>query len=590
MAVTFQIKTSLLLNFAFTYTKISFNIGYAWQHNLKLPFLTHESQSSTQMISLRLLIFCVMISITLIPIFSLSIWTNKIIKEQVYDSVNEKHLLIANNITFALNRYTKDLSSALKTSASSHNTNKNKHITDDLLKQLNIHTLGKYNKSGKRVITYFGDTIYTPNSLFSLKIDVQLLEVDKVYFSDLKQGFLPEPSLFLYLKDDQEQLWLAVLSRKYIKQIQSLISFGEKGHAAIVDKKGRILAHPREDWENTGKNLSKVSIVKQMMAGETGVSQFYSPALEEDMIAGFNVIDQTGWGVMVPQPISELDISIGKIKQITLTISLISFFTAALLSWWVAGIITHPIKTLARRTNRIAGSYDHKLNDRKSRLPPTKEFSALMLSFNHMAKQIEKDKLELSKKVYERTIELKESEAKSRNLANLDFITGLASRMSAINTLEQLTEKKADFALRFIDLDNFKPINDKFGHITGDRLLQAVARRIRSENDHKNNLAARYGGDEFLIIINKPGDLDSLMAEVNEILALLTTPYIIDGLELHIGACIGITRNNRGQNTNADQLIHQADQAMYQAKAKGKNRAILYSSLLEHQNEALKKA
>lgn len=542
------------------------------------------------MISLRLLIFCVMISITLIPIFSLSIWTNKIIKEQVYHSVNEKHLLIANNITFALNRYTLDLSSALKTSVLSHNTNPNKHITDDLLKQLNIHTLGKYNQNGRREITYFGNVIYTPNSLFSLKIDNQSLDINTVYFSDLKQGFLPEPSLFIYLKDEQQQLWLAALNRNYIKEIQSLISFGEKGHAAIVDKKGRILAHPNKAWEASGKNLSKVSIVKEMMAGQTGVSQFYSPALEQDMIAGFNVIKQTGWGVMVPQPINELDIGIDKVKQSTLIISFISFIIAALLSWWIAGIVTHPIKTLARRTNRIAGSYDNKSSDKKSRIPPTKEFSALMLSFNHMAKQIEKDKQDLSKKVDERTQELKEAEEKSRNLANLDFITGLASRMSAINTLEKMTEEQADFALLFIDLDNFKPINDKFGHITGDRLLQAVARRIRPENKHKNNLAARYGGDEFLIIINKPTSLDSLMAEVNEILSLLTTPYIIDGLELHIGACIGIARNIQGQYNNADQLIHQADQAMYQAKAKGKNKAILYSPLFNNQTNINNKA
>jgi len=531
-----------------------------------------------------------MISITLIPIFSLSLWTNKIIKEQVYDSVNEKHLLIADNITFALNRYTMDLSSALKTAVRSHNTNTNQHITDDLLKQLNIHTLGKYSQTGRRVLTYFGDIIYTPNSLFSLKIDNQSLDINTVYFSDLKQGFLPQPSIFIYLKDDQQQLWLAALNRNYIKQIQSLISFGEKGHAAIVDRKGRILAHPNKAWEAAGKNISKVSIVKKMMAGESGVLQFYSPALKQDMIAGFNVIEQTGWGVMVPQPISELDISIDKVKQSTLIISLISFITAALLSWWIAGIITHPIKTLARRTNRIAGSYDNKSNNKKTRIPPTKEFSALMLSFNHMAKQIEKDKLDLSKKVNERTLELKESEEKSRNLANLDYITGLASRMAVINTLEELTEQQADFALLFIDLDNFKPINDKYGHITGDRLLQAVAKRIRSENTHKNNFAGRYGGDEFLIIINKPADLESLMTQVNEILNLLTTPYIIDGLELHIGACIGIARNTLGQSTNADQLIHQADQAMYQAKAKGKNKAILYSPLLNNQSNMIKKA
>ena len=533
------------------------------------------------MISLRLLIFCVMTSITLIPIFGLSLWTNKIIKEQVYEAVNEKHLLIANNITFALNRYTKDLSSALKTSVISRNTNTNKEVTNRLLQQLNIHTLGKYNHKGRRIMTYFGDTIYTPNSLFSLRIDSQSITKNKVYFSDLKHGFLPEPSLFLYLKDDQNQLWLAALNRKYIKEIQSLISFGEKGHAAIVDKKGRILAHPNSDWESSGKNISKVSIVKKMMAGETGVSQFFSPALMQDMIAGFNVIDRTGWGVMVPQPIGELDVSIDRIKQLTLIIALISFSTAALLSWWISGIITHPIKALAKRTNRIAGSFDSKPNGKKSRMPPTKEFSALMLSFNHMAQQIEKDKSELSKKVHERTVELKEAEEKSRNLANLDFITGLASRMSAINTLEELTEKQEDVALLFIDLDNFKPINDKYGHITGDRLLQAVAKRIRSENTRKNNLAARYGGDEFLIIIHRPGDLDNLMSEVNQILDLLTTPYIIDGLELHIGACIGITRNIPTHKTTADQLINQADQAMYHAKAKGKNKAILYSSTLK---------
>ncbi len=82
----------------------------------------------------------------------------------------------------------------------------------------------------------------------------------------------------------------------YFIELQQAVAFGEKGHAAIVDQSGHVIAHPKSDWMREVRDLSKVSVVQKMMNGESGVTRFYSPAMEADMVAGFSVVDGPGWG------------------------------------------------------------------------------------------------------------------------------------------------------------------------------------------------------------------------------------------------------------------------------------------------------
>jgi len=121
--------------------------------------------------------------------------------------------------------------------------------------------------------------------------------------------------------------------------------------------------------------------------------------------------------------------------------------------------------------------------------------------------------------------------------------------------------------LLYLDLDRFKPINDRYGHETGDRVLCEVARRLR-EVVRDSDTVCRYGGDEFLVL------LDDLQHESDaehialKLLTLLRQPLTLDGLALRVDASIGIALAPR-DGTTPDALIGQADRAMYRAKQSG---------------------
>ena len=163
--------------------------------------------------------------------------------------------------------------------------------------------------------------------------------------------------------------------------------------------------------------------------------------------------------------------------------------------------------------------------------------------------------------------------------ASHDELTGLANRVLFVDRLEQGIEKarrnKDKMALLFIDLDHFKEINDSLGHKMGDKILNAVTRRLQKAIRAEDTLA-RFGGDEFTILIEglKNEQDASLLAE--KILDALVKSFIIDEHELYIGSSIGISiYPDNGKNTS--DLLKNADAAMYKAKSEGRNNFQYYS-------------
>jgi len=119
-----------------------------------------------------------------------------------------------------------------------------------------------------------------------------------------------------------DQYAIGALDTDYFITLQKKIAFGEKGHAAIVDKRGRVIAHPKTEWRNDMRDLSSIDPVMQMISGKSGVSHFFSPAAKEDMVAGYTTVPKVGWGVMVSQPIAELEEQANRVKIVALQIVL----------------------------------------------------------------------------------------------------------------------------------------------------------------------------------------------------------------------------------------------------------------------------
>jgi diguanylate cyclase (GGDEF)-like protein/PAS domain S-box-containing protein len=173
--------------------------------------------------------------------------------------------------------------------------------------------------------------------------------------------------------------------------------------------------------------------------------------------------------------------------------------------------------------------------------------------------------------------ERKQAEEKIQYLAFYDPLTRLPNRQLLLDRLQRALSDRdhpREGALMFIDLDNFKVLNDTLGHQKGDQLLQQVAERLRS-CVHRGDTVARLGGDEFVILLensgHKPLDPAEAAQVVSErILAKLGEPYVLSG-HLHHSTCsIGVTLFGRAPWT-VSELLKQADLAMYQAKNAGRN-------------------
>ncbi|MGC2777809.1 MAG: EAL domain-containing protein [Bradyrhizobium sp.] len=166
--------------------------------------------------------------------------------------------------------------------------------------------------------------------------------------------------------------------------------------------------------------------------------------------------------------------------------------------------------------------------------------------------------------------ERRRAEARIAYMAHHDGLTGLPNREFFQQRLTQELDGAASGAKRIavmcIDLDLFKTINDSFGHPMGDRLLQAVAGRLRQQM-HGGHLAARLGGDEFAAIIGQTG-ADDASERAARLIATLSAPYDIDGNELVIGASIGIAISP-GDGASCEELMKNADMALYRAKQDG---------------------
>ena len=169
--------------------------------------------------------------------------------------------------------------------------------------------------------------------------------------------------------------------------------------------------------------------------------------------------------------------------------------------------------------------------------------------------------------------ERKATEEKMTRLATRDSLTGLSNRAHFNDRLEQALNLSirhdSPVALLFIDLDFFKEINDLRGHEVGDTLLTQVAHRLRAKRRNTDTVA-RLGGDEFAIILQDVDHLELVSRICSEVIEALNMPFIIQGQECAIGASIGISVFPDQANSQQE-LVRQADIAMYQAKGDGRN-------------------
>ena len=238
--------------------------------------------------------------------------------------------------------------------------------------------------------------------------------------------------------------------------------------------------------------------------------------------------------------------------------------------------VSAPLRRLTEATRRLASG------EVRTRVPRggLQELDTLALAFNQMARQLEKaegevvtHRAQLEAKVDERTREL-------RYLADHDPLTQLPNRRQLFAHVELAIDRARQsgrrVALLFIDLDNFKTINDSLGHAFGDRVLQAVSERLRSSRSFSGAFSARFGGDEFTIVFE---DLESL-ADVERLCAAVLEefqrPFPVQGRALRISVSVGAgVYPDHAKDTQV--LLRAADTALFRSKDRGRSCSSMFA-------------
>ena len=173
------------------------------------------------------------------------------------------------------------------------------------------------------------------------------------------------------------------------------------------------------------------------------------------------------------------------------------------------------------------------------------------------------------------------SERSYRDLATLDRLTGLGDRSVLTERLQHAVTARPDsrglIALVFVDLDDFKPVNDTYSHLAGDHVLQAVAQRLSSVV-RAHDTVVRWGGDEFVVLLERLEDETAGLTVVQRISAELSQPIRYLDVELGVTASMGVAFLGAGEVTTVDELVRRADEAMYQAKRNGRNTCSVFGA------------
>ena len=180
-----------------------------------------------------------------------------------------------------------------------------------------------------------------------------------------------------------------------------------------------------------------------------------------------------------------------------------------------------------------------------------------------------------------------QTEKQLDHLSHHDPLTNLVNRNLVMkvlnNSLNRVRSRNSTLAVLFIDLDRFKVINDTYGFVIGDKVLQEVAQRLRHCARYDDTLA-RYGSDEFIMIVENIVEEAEASVLADMIIKQLSSPFSIDGHDIRIRASAGIAFSD-SSGWSAEELIQNADAAMYQAKSRGRNTYQVYTSVMNEQAE-----
>jgi signal transduction histidine kinase len=342
--------------------------------------------------------------------FLIQIWNYKNFLSGEVQRTEEKHLVIAQNLSLAMSRYINDVAQVfiyLQADLAQDDMVTRSHV---MMRKFDLDTITivRADNSIAQTTSAFGKVPPLPSAavldelreggstaLFGVQVSDLERIGDKRYF-------------VLGLKLQDGALAIGYLTTDYIKSLQERILFGDNGHSAIFDATGRAIAHPSRTVEDNMMDASGISVVALMLERKEGVGMFYSPPMDQDMIAGYTYVPETGWAVMVPQPLSELSEAVHASLVESYLVALLTAVILAFMGWRLAHRIVQPIEHFTRSSQEITqGNYNVELPDLEQ---SSREMSTLNESLKKMVATVRQSEHRLRA-----ALRLEEQESQRKN-------------------------------------------------------------------------------------------------------------------------------------------------------------------------------
>ncbi|QGQ99663.1 EAL domain-containing protein [Paenibacillus psychroresistens] len=358
-----------------------------------------------------------------------------------------------------------------------------------------------------------------------------------------------------------------------VSKISSSISFsriGEQGFVMLLNPNGVIIAN-KDDYligeSIFGEQLQEM--VNKSTRAQTPFILHGNKYYLKSASFGDN-------GMMVMTAVNIKEINTALLKELS------SVFIIAIICLLVYGILAYAatLKGIAplQKLVLLMQSAEKGNYQVHAEMKNYREIGALSSGFNQMIQGIS----ERDAQLMVTNSELKASEEKIMLLAYYDVLTGLHNRRNLFETLNKVISKQVNSdakAVFFIDLDNFKTINDTLGHATGDAVLKEAALRIQ-ELAGPEDIVARIGGDEFILIIHIVDLIPDTIRVAQRLLGLMENPIKIDAVSQAVTASIGIALYPK-HGVTPEALLQKADMAMYKAKASGRNNYHIFDESIQ---------
>lgn len=299
-------------------------------------------------------------------------------------------------------------------------------------------------------------------------------------------------------------------------------------------------------------------------------------------IYGYSAIPEYGWIYVTKETTSSFSNIVSTLPLLFLILLIIVIIFSVILSRSLATKYTQPLMVLNDKMQQAA---DGQL-DVHCPVESEDEFGHLSNSFNQMMEIISTNYNEIStarKELEASQSELQSNYAHIKQLAYTDALTGLYNRMAFFKYANQILSNNENgltkHAIIFIDLDGFKAINDTLGHDYGDLLLQAVTAQF-STLVAKDDILARNGGDEFVILRNHVDSTEDLERFLDSLVSIASHPFILEDETIHVTISAGVALFPQN-GLSLSELMKNADIAMYTSKGNGKNSYTFFNSTME---------